>query len=280
MIVRRCSCAADVHAPAKKSLGQNFLTDPQYQLRIVEALEAGADDHVVEIGPGRGALTRHLIGRTDRLTLIELDHALARDWQREAERDGRIDVRHADALAIDFATLADTGRTLRVIGNIPYNITSPLIFHLLDTARTAACIVLMVQREVADRILAEPGSRTYGALSIGVRSVAAVERLFHVPRGAFRPVPNVDSTVVRVVPAAAAALSADEERDLRTLTRTAFSWRRKQLRKILRDAEAYHLAADDIARVADAGFDLDARPEALSPDEFIRLARLLRQLSS
>jgi 16S rRNA (adenine1518-N6/adenine1519-N6)-dimethyltransferase len=267
-----------VRPRAKKSLGQNFLVDAGHQQRIVEALEPSPADVVAEIGPGHGALTRHLAGRVRRLVLIELDDALARGWQEEMRGRDDVEVRHQDALTVDFAALGAPPERLKVVGNIPYNITSPLIFHLLRREQRAQRIVLMIQREVADRILAEPGSRTYGALSVGVRVLARAERLFHVPRGAFRPVPNVDSTVIRLEALRPEPLSATEEEDVRTLTRATFAWRRKQLQRILRDAEPYRLEPVRVETLAHAGFDPTARPESLAPDEFIRLARELRRM--
>jgi 16S rRNA (adenine1518-N6/adenine1519-N6)-dimethyltransferase len=175
--------------------------------------------------------------------------------------------------------LCDNPETLVVIGNIPYNITTPIIFHLLNRAWRPADIVLMVQREVADRIIADAGSAAYGALSVGVQSVAHTRRLFNVSRQSFRPVPNVDSSVIRITPHHPPQLSAGMEADLRKLTATAFSWRRKQMQKTLRSSPAYGLDEEDIAELErDTGITLDARPETLSPDQFIALATLLRKL--
>jgi 16S rRNA (adenine1518-N6/adenine1519-N6)-dimethyltransferase len=262
---------------ARKSLGQNFLIDPNIQQKIVDAVAPDADTEVLEIGPGTGALTHRLAGRTRRLTAIELDDDLARSL--ETEFHGRADVRilHGDALDLDVRTVTDAPDRLTIVGNIPYNITTPLIFHLLEREHRPATVVLMVQREVAERILARPGEKEYGALSVGVRAVADVDRLFHVGRGAFRPVPNVDSTVLRITPHRPPRLSAGEEDDLRTLTRAAFGWRRKQLQKILRSAPEYGLDAAAVdALAARTGHDLRARPEDLAPGEFIALARALR----
>jgi 16S rRNA (adenine1518-N6/adenine1519-N6)-dimethyltransferase len=261
---------------AKKSLGQNFLVDPGYQQRIVQALEAEARDTVVEIGPGPGALTRHLAGTVSRLVLVELDDRFAAALAEQYRDRADVTVLHQDVLTVDFSALNVPAAELAVVGNIPYNITTPLIFHLLRPGQRAARIVLMIQREVADRILAAPGSRLYGALSVGVRIVAAVERLFNVPRGAFRPAPNVDSTVLRLRPFRPPLLSSEQEDDVRSLTRTAFGWRRKQLRKILRDAPAYGLDADGLADIEGAGFDLQARPETLAPERFVALSAALR----
>jgi 16S rRNA (adenine1518-N6/adenine1519-N6)-dimethyltransferase len=262
---------------AKRSLGQNFLVDPNQQRRIVEAVDPQPADELLEIGPGQGALTEHLAGRVRRLTLIELDDRLAAALrQRYAGRDD-VRVLHANALAVRLEEVTDDPESLKVVGNIPYNITTPLIFWLLERRPRPRDIVLMVQREVADRVLAPPGGRTYGALSVGVRSVASAQRLFHVGRGAFRPAPDVDSTVIRITPLRPPPLDEAEEQDVRALTRAAFSWRRKQLGTTLRDAPGYRAsdqALDDIG--AGSGIDLRRRPETLSPEEFRRLARALR----
>lgn len=265
---------------ARKSLGQNFLIDANQQRRIVAALDAASDDTVIEIGPGQGALTRHIAGTVRRLILIELDRDLAPALAHEFADDPRVEVVQADVLDTDLRKLAGGDMTgVKVIGNIPYNITTPIIFRLLERDVRPERIVLMIQREVADRILAAPGQPEYGALSVGVRSVARVERLFHVARGSFRPVPRVDSTVIRVVPITPPALSSSDEADLRELTRAAFSWRRKQLQKTLRSAPEYGLdgeAVDEIQRRT--GIALDQRPEQLAPDQFIALARALHDL--
>jgi len=261
----------------KRSLGQNFLVDPNIQRKIVDAVGAGPDDVVVEIGPGRGALTDHFAGSVRGLVAVELDDDLARALQdRYAQRD-EVEIRHADALALDFAALDTEPERLRVVGNIPYNITTPLLFHLLDQSPLPARIVLMVQKEVADRIVAPPGNKTYGALSVGVRTSARVERLFNVSRSAFRPVPDVASSVISLEPFRPPRLTAAQHDDVRTLTRVAFGQRRKQLQKILRTTPEYDLDTADIESLeGTTGLDLTARPETLSPDQFIALARALR----
>jgi 16S rRNA (adenine1518-N6/adenine1519-N6)-dimethyltransferase len=264
---------------AKKSLGQNFLIDPNQQKRIAAALQSGPDDTVLEIGPGQGALTRHLAGTVARLILVELDDGLAAELKREYAGDDTVTVVHSDFMDVDLHGLVDDVASLSVVGNIPYNITTPIIFRLLERDARPRRIVLMIQKEVADRILAPHGAGDYGALSVGVRSVARVERLFNVGRGAFRPVPRVDSTVIAVEPLSPAPLSAAEEADLRELTRAAFSWRRKQLQKTLRSAPAYELSAADVAALQQqTGISLELRPEQLPPDSFISLSRGLRQL--
>jgi 16S rRNA (adenine1518-N6/adenine1519-N6)-dimethyltransferase len=264
---------------AKKSLGQNFLIDPNQQRRIVAAVGAEPGDTVVEIGPGRGALTRHLIGRTRRLILVELDDELAAALRHEYAGRPDVEVLHGDFLRLDLRVIVADPHDLVVVGNIPYNITSPIIFRLLEPAIRPRRSVLMIQKEVADRILAPPGTGEYGALSVGVRSVARVERMFQVGRGSFRPVPRVDSTVIRIEPIAPAPLTPDEETDLRSLTRTAFSWRRKQLQKTLRAAPQYMVPASALDALERAtGISLATRPEQLDPGQFIDLSRALRRL--
>jgi 16S rRNA (adenine1518-N6/adenine1519-N6)-dimethyltransferase len=258
---------------AKKSLGQNFLVDPNHQRRIVAALGAAPDDELLEIGPGRGALTRHLVGRARRLVLVELDDALVEELRARWGDRPDVEIVHGDALELDLAARLERPAAAKVIGNIPYNITSPLLFKLLERPRPAA-ILVMVQREVADRLQAEPGTGEKGALAVGVRSVADLERVLHVPRNAFRPVPRVDSTVVRIAPHAPPRLSETEEADLRTLVRASFQWRRKQLQKILREHPDLALGREQVEQIGGrTGIALTDRPESLSPERLLTLSR-------
>jgi 16S rRNA (adenine1518-N6/adenine1519-N6)-dimethyltransferase len=260
---------------AKKSLGQNFLIDPNLQRKIIAAVDAGPEDEVLEIGPGRGALTRHLIGACRRLILVELDDHLSARLQ-DAYRDrSDVVVIHADFLKTDLDELSRDPSRLKVVGNIPYNVTAPIVFKLLGRPRPAS-IVLMVQREVAMRMAADPGTSDYGALSVGVQTVADVTPLFKVPRTAFRPVPRVESTVVRLVPHNPPSMSTQEEAALRALTRAAFGWRRKQFQRILRDHPSYRLKPVEVQRIERAfGHSLTRRPETFAPSEFLRLSQLL-----
>lgn len=265
----------DERPRAKRSLGQNFLVDPNLQRKIVEAIHPVPDDEVLEIGPGHGALTRHLVGRVRRLVLVELDDSLVERLRTEFGTRGDVEIVHADFLDVALEQISRDPAGLKVLGNIPYNITTPILFRLLERRPRPREIVLMVQREVADRILAEPGSKTYGALAVGVQTVADVERVLNVGRKAFRPVPDVESAVVRLVPHAPPRLEEEEERAVRNLTRAAFGQRRKQFQRILRDA--YRLTSEDIETLERAtGLDLQARPETVPPERFIELARALR----
>lgn len=260
----------------KKSLGQNFLIDPNYQKKIIAALELDEEDQLIEIGPGTGALTQHLVGRVH-LTAIELDDQLAAALKDRYADVPSFHVVHEDVMELPLSAVADSVETVKVVGNIPYNITSPLIFKLLERDARPALIVVMVQKEVADRIVAPPGDKDFGALSVGVQAVAEAERLFVVPRGAFRPVPKVDSAVVRIVPRRPFELTPREEADLRDLTRAAFAMRRKQFQKILRSAAGYELDATQVSALeAQLGFTLTVRPEELSAAQFVALSRLLR----
>jgi 16S rRNA (adenine1518-N6/adenine1519-N6)-dimethyltransferase len=260
---------------AKRSLGQNFLTDPNIQRKIVAAVDAGPWDEVVEIGPGRGALTSHLVGTVRRLVLVELDDDLAARLEDEYRGREDVTVIHDDVLDVALAQHVEEPSDARVVGNIPYNITTPILFRLLERPRPRE-IVLMVQEEVADRVVAKPGTSAYGALAVGVQSVARAERLFRVGRQAFRPAPRVDSAVIRVRPIRPEPLTAGEEARLRTLVRASFQWRRKQLGKILRDHPDLRTSREAAIEAADCcGVDLEDRPERLSPDAFVRLAGTL-----
>jgi 16S rRNA (adenine1518-N6/adenine1519-N6)-dimethyltransferase len=267
----------DPSAPhrAKRSLGQNFLVDPNIQRKIVDALRPSLDDEVMEIGPGRMALTQHLAGRVGRLVLVELDNALAARLQEHFASDPSVEIVHEDVLQVPLERVSANPGRLKVIGNIPYNITTPIIFGLLERRPRPAEIVVMIQREVADRILAPPGGKTYGALAVGVRAVARVERVLNVSREAFRPAPDVMSTVIRIVPLNPPPLTEDDEAALRVLTRAAFGRRRKQFQRILRDA--YGLSPEQVQGLeGETGMDLTARPESFAPERFIDLARALR----
>lgn len=262
-----------VHHRARKSLGQNFLIDHNIQRRIIEAAGAGPHDHVLEIGPGLGALTDRLAGTVRHLTAVELDRDLAARLRGTFAGRDDVTIHEADILDTDIRTLAPDTEHLVAIGNIPYNITTPIIFHLLERDARPARFVLTVQKEVADRITADPGTSEYGALSVGVRTVARAEPLFTVSRSCFRPVPNVDSAVIRITPIRPFPLTEAEEKDLRVLTAAAFGWRRKQLQKTLRSGLSIERIDELQTRT---GIDLRRRPQTLSPAEFIELSRAIR----
>lgn len=263
------------HVRAKRSLSQNFLIDPNLKAKLVEALEAQPTDDVLEVGPGHGELSERMVGVVSRLILIEKDDRLV---ERLRERWGSRDdvaIVHADALDTDLSGLAEGCSTLRVISNVPYSITSPLLFRFLEISPRPAKIVVLVQEEVGRRIVAEPGTREYGALSVGVRARADARIAFRVGRQVFRPIPAVDSVAVVIDPKVDVPGETELEA-LRTLTRVAFSRRRKQIRRILRDAPEYGLTVSAVETLlAEAGIDPMARPETLGPDVFLGLAAQL-----
>ena len=210
-----------------------------------------------------------------RLVLVELDRELARELGVRYQEHPDVTVVQGDVLRTDLSGLVEAPGRLKVLGNIPYHITTPIVFHLLKRPRPAV-ILIMVQREVAERLLAPPGTAAYGALAVGVRTVASVERVLEAPRGALRPVPGVDSTVVRIRPLDPPPLDEREEARLRTLTRAAFQWRRKQMQKILRDHPDLALSPEALSALQQAtGADLTRRPETFSPEDFVRFSRLL-----
>ena len=256
-------------------MGQNFLVDPNLQRKIVEAVGVEPGETVLEIGPGQGALTQHLVEGVERLLLVELDRDLAADLTARYRDRPSVEVIQDDILNLSLEKLVPDPGRLRVVGNIPYNLTTPILFHLLERPRPLE-ILLMVQREVADRVLAPPGGKEYGALSVGVQTVAEAERVLHVPPGAFRPRPKVDSTVLRIRPLVPPPLEIGEEAALRRLTRAAFQWRRKQMGKILRDHPELAMGRTGAeAFLGSLGVDFRARPETLAPETFIRLSREL-----
>lgn len=250
-------------AQARKRFGQHFLHDPAIIARIVAALNPQPGETVVEIGPGRGALTRPLLERTQRLHVVEIDRDLvARLPEIAAGRD--LVIHQADVLDFDFSSIAQGGR-LRLVGNLPYNISTPLMFHVIDQSDAIADAVFMLQKEVAERIVAQPGTKDYGRLSVMVQWRMRVEHLFDVGPGAFQPPPKVQSSVIRMTPRAPAEiLRVDRERFSRVV-QSAFAQRRKTLRNSLR-------GVIDDAEFARRGIDPARRAETLSLEEFAALA--------
>jgi 16S rRNA (adenine1518-N6/adenine1519-N6)-dimethyltransferase len=259
---------------ARKRFGQHFLHDPGVLQKIVSAVSPQPTDHVVEIGPGRGALTHALLedwqGIADggaTLDVIEIDRDLAPILRAQLGDNPRIVVHEADALEFDFAKLAnDRGGRLRVIGNLPYNISTPLLFHLLGNAGVIDDVHVMLQREVVDRIAASPGSRDYGRLTVMLAPWVQAESLFDVGPGAFQPPPRVWSAVVRLTVRRDPAFTVSPH--FGAVVAAAFSHRRKTIRNALRDVVTpEQIAASDV--------DLGARPETLAPESFNRMARAL-----
>jgi len=260
---------------ANKRLGQHFLADRTILGRIADALDCLPGETIIEVGPGHGTLTWELLARGVQVIAIEKDRALAEQLRaRYAVRSEREDltVIAADALEVDWHRLPAHRAPLtahKIVGNIPYNITSPLLEKAL-TPPLPERIVFLVQLEVAERIAAPPGGKTYGALSIGVQAVCRVEQLFTVAAGAFRPPPKVRSALLRLTPLPEPLVRADEVAPFRAFVTACFSRRRKQLKNAVPGATAATLLA--------LGLDPMARPETLAPADFVRLLRWSRQL--
>jgi 16S rRNA (adenine1518-N6/adenine1519-N6)-dimethyltransferase len=251
------------HVPRKR-FGQHFLHDPGILRRIVEAIAPRPADRIVEIGPGEGALTLPLLRACGHLTAIELDRDLIAALAERARGVGDLTIVNADVLTVDFGALAG-GTPLRVAGNLPYNISTPILFHCLDHAAAIRDMHFMLQKEVVERMAAPPGGKTYGRLSVMLQLRCTVEPLFKVPPGAFRPPPKVDSMVVRLAPIPAQALPDVDADVLDRLVRAAFGQRRKTL------ANALHGVAT-AAQIDAAGIDPRVRAERLAPSAFVALA--------
>jgi 16S rRNA (adenine1518-N6/adenine1519-N6)-dimethyltransferase len=246
---------------ARKRFGQHFLTDRHYLARIEGAIDAQPGQHIVEIGPGPGALTERLVGKVDHLHAIEIDRDLAAAL-RERYPASKLTVHEGDVLEFDLATLP---APLRVVGNLPYNISTPILFQVAAHAERIADCVFMLQKEVVDRMVAEPDTAEYGRLSVMLQYRFAMDSAFDVPPGAFTPPPKVDSSVVRMKPLGPERLRcADEERFARVVA-AAFSQRRKTLRNALR-------ALGENDRFERSGIDLGRRGETLGVAEFVTLA--------
>ncbi len=249
---------------ARKRLGQHFLHDPAVIDRIVAAIAPARADLLVEIGGGQGALTRPLLERVDHLHVIETDRRFIPGLEALAPPE-RLTVHASDALRFAFDSLGPSG--IRVVGNLPYNISTPLLFHFLRYRGQLTDLHLMLQKEVVDRMLASPGSKRYGRLTIMLAAWTGIERCFDIGPGAFKPPPAVWSTLIRIRPLSTPKFAIADEDSFRRLVALAFSMRRKTLRRILKG----RLDASEIER---AGFDPSARPETLAPEEFARLSEL------
>ena len=271
----------DRHRP-KKRFGQHFLRDARVIERIVAAFAPQPTDHVVEIGPGEGVLTQALAGRVAHLDLVELDRDLAAQLAHTYAGAPAIAVHQADALKFDFRALAPhrdvpvsretggrerpvPGQALRLIGNLPYNISTPLLFHALEQVECVRDMLFMLQKEVVDRLAAPPGGKDYGRLSVMVQYRCRVEKLFTVPPGAFNPPPKVDSAVVRLTPHATPPVGVRDPAVFARVVQAAFSQRRKTLRNSLKGL----VSAEAMTAL---GIDPVRRAETLGLQEFAALA--------
>jgi len=252
------------HRPRKR-FGQHFLHDRGVTNRILAAIDPRPGDRVVEIGPGLGVLTCPLLQRVGELDVVEIDRDLAPELQHRCGEGGELRVHQADALTFDFASLAGGPRKLRVVGNLPYNISTPLLFHLLKALEWIRDMHFMLQQEVVERITASPGGKDYGRLSVMLQFHCEAEYLFHVGRGAFSPPPRVESAVLRLRPRPAPPVPLHDHTLFASLVQTAFSHRRKTLRNALGSL----VVPTDMA---DAGVDPSLRPEQLAVEDYARLS--------
>jgi 16S rRNA (adenine1518-N6/adenine1519-N6)-dimethyltransferase len=250
--------------PAKKSLGQHFLHERGVVDKIVLAVNPQPGDRLVEIGPGQGAMTFPLLQRHGSLTAIEFDRDLLAPLTAAARAYGDLTLVHANVLDVDFSALAQ-GEPFRLVGNLPYNLSSPILFHALEHAAVIRDMHFMLQKEVVDRMAAPPGSKVYGRLSVMLQAWCKVTALFTVGPGAFRPPPRVDSAVVRLVPKDPATVGIDDPLRFAAIVRDAFGQRRKTLRNALS-----RLCDEAVIRAA--GVDPQARAEQLAVADFVRLA--------
>jgi 16S rRNA (adenine1518-N6/adenine1519-N6)-dimethyltransferase len=254
--------------PARKRFGQHFLHENFIIDKIVSAITPKKTDHMLEIGPGLGALTQRLLPHLDRLTVIELDKDLIPLLEEKCAELGELIVYQGDVLKFDFQAQNKINQAWRLVGNLPYNISTPLLFHCLDQADTIQDMHFMLQKEVVDRINAHPGHPSYGRLSVMIQYYCRVEKLFNVKPGAFQPPPKVDSAVIRLVPYKVLPYKADAPLLFAEIVRTAFSHRRKMLRNNL----ANWLQDKDFA---DLKINSTKRPEELTVSDYVRLANFL-----
>lgn len=254
----------------RKRFGQHFLHDKQIIERLVNVINPRPGEHLVEIGPGQGALTVPVLKRVEQIDVIEIDWDLIPALKIRCLGKGALIAHQADALEFDFMTLVQTTELLRIIGNLPYNISTPLIFHLLEFAKHIHDMHFMLQKEVVDRLAAKSGDKAYGRLSVMVQYHCDVTALFNVPPEAFYPPPQVDSRIVRLVPHREVRFKANDYTHFSDMVRVAFSHRRKTLRNCLKT-----MMTDEDWHKTDINPQL--RPEQLGVEEYVTLSNILTE---
>lgn len=251
---------------AKKRFGQNFLHDQNVITRIVNCIAPSSDEHLVEIGPGQGAITIEILKLIGKMTAVELDRDLLTPLEETCGKYGKLTLHNADALKFDFTELVEGDQKLRLIGNLPYNISTPILFHLLESKKIIHDMHFMLQKEVVDRMAAQPGSKTYGRLSVMIQVYCQVSSLFDIPPSAFNPAPKVDSSIVRLVPHDKPTIEIKDQNNFSRIVTASFAHRRKTLRNNLKGI----IAEENIASL---DIDPSRRAETLSLEEFARLAQ-------
>ncbi len=255
---------------ARKRFGQNFLQDHNVIYNILSNIQASSGEHWVEIGPGLGAITEPLLQQKVLLDVVELDRDLVKVLTDRFDHLDNFTIHSADALRFDFSALAKADEKLRIIGNLPYNISTPLLFHLLNSCNCIEDMHFMLQKEVVDRMCADPGTKKYGRLSVMIQYYCETELVFDVPPESFNPIPKVMSSIVRLMPYQKPPVEVKSIKDLNTVVTTAFSQRRKTLRNSLKKliTEEQMLALD---------INPTLRAESISLAEFARLSYLVEQ---
>jgi len=259
-----------VHIPRKR-FGQHFLRDQAIIQRIVTVLAPKSGEHLVEIGPGQGALTIPVLRLVKQLEAVELDRDLIPELQERSVKAGQLNIYSADALEFDFGSIQKDSRRLRLFGNLPYNISTPLIFHLLGFAGIIEDMLFMLQKEVAERLVAIPDSEHYGRLSVMVQYYCKAELLFDVPPQAFHPPPQVQSSILRLVPYQRPPYPADDYVLFEEIVKHAFGQRRKTLRNSLKS-----IVSDEVWE--SMPIRSDRRPENLSVKDFVEMANAVAQI--
>lgn len=253
---------------ARKRFGQNFLTDDNVINRIVGAIAPDNDHVMVEIGPGLGALTEPVATAIDNLTVVELDRDLVERLQNHPVLKDKLTIHQGDALQFDFSQLVLPGKKLKVFGNLPYNISTPLMFHLFEFAEQIETMHFMLQKEVVLRLSASPGNKAYGRLTVMAQYFCQVVPVLEVPPHSFAPPPKVDSAVVRLLPYAEKPFPCKDVNVLRQLCTTAFNMRRKTLRNNLKQV----LSDEEFEQL---GIDPNLRPEQISVEQYVAMANMV-----
>ena len=264
--------ANGAHKPRKR-FGQNFLHDQNVLAQMVQAINPTSGEHLVEIGPGEGALTIPLLTLHGKLTAIELDRDLAPALKKKCQPTGQLQLFQGDAMKFDYARLASTTDKIRIIGNLPYNISTPILFHLSNHASIIEDMHVLLQKEVANRITATPGNKQYGRLSVMMQVIFNATHLFNVEPDAFRPPPKVQSTFIRLSPHQQPVVQLKHKENLSHVVSAAFSQRRKTLRNSLQTLL-------DTRQIKQADIDPTRRAETLTLQEFSRLANMLESPST
>ncbi|MDH5435671.1 MAG: 16S rRNA (adenine(1518)-N(6)/adenine(1519)-N(6))-dimethyltransferase RsmA [Gammaproteobacteria bacterium] len=259
------------HRPRKR-FGQNFLHDANIIARIIDVIHPKPEQQLVEIGPGQGALTSLLLNQLNHLDVVELDRDLVSLLEKQYPDRSKLTIHSADALKFDYCQLAKQDKKIRLVGNLPYYISTPLIFHLLDQRHCIQDMYFMLQKEVVERMAAQPSTKSFGRLTVMVQLFCQVEKLFTVPPGAFNPPPKVDSMIVRLTPFETPQYDIKDQALLRQIVNQAFSQRRKTLRNALKKS-----LTDEQIRTVD--IDPGARPETISVQGFVNLANLLATIN-